>query len=83
MTLTAKEIQTLSTLNAKKDIYEYVEVKGFGLGGVEKIVNKLQKIGAKAKKFKSSIVVETPAFTMAQITDMDEERRRQARNNNL
>jgi DNA-directed RNA polymerase alpha subunit len=83
MTLTEKEIKTLATLNAKKEVYEYVEVKGFGLGGVEKIVNKLQKIGAKAKKFKSSLVIETPDFTMAQITDMDEARRRNARKNNL
>jgi len=83
MKLTAKEIQTLSLLNKKALVYEYVEVKSIGLGGVEKISSKIQKIGTKAKKFTYSIINETPDFTMAQITDMDEDRRRKSRNNNL
>ena len=83
MKLTAKEIQTLSLLNKKALVYEYVEVKSIGLGGVEKISIKIQKIGTKAKKFTYSIITETPDFTMAQITDMDEDRRRKSRNNNL
>lgn len=50
MTLTAKEITTLELLNKKGLVYEYVEVEALGLGGVTKLVNKLVKINAKAKK---------------------------------
>lgn len=50
MTLTTKEIATLETLNKKGLVYEYVEVEALGIGGVVKLVNKLVKIDAKAKK---------------------------------
>jgi len=50
MTLTAKEITTLELLNKKGLVYEYVEVETLGLGGITKLVNKLVKIDAKAKK---------------------------------
>ena len=83
MTLTVKEKATLEIFNKKALIYEYVEVKSVGIGGVENTINKLQKIGAKAKKFKSSLETITSDYTMAQITDMDEARRRKARCNNL
>lgn len=50
MTLTQKEIDTLATFNRNGLKYEYVESKTLGIGGVEKIVNKMVKINAKAKK---------------------------------
>ena len=86
MTLTAKEITTLELLNKKGLVYEYVEVEALGLVGVTKIVNKLVKIGAKAKKVNpvmQMVANDTKELTMAEIQDADEARRAIARKNNL
>jgi hypothetical protein len=86
MILTEKEIKTLEVLNEKKEIYEYVEVEALGLGGVTKTVNKLVKIGAKAKRVNpvmEMVAKDTKEYTMAEITDMDEARRLRAKKNNL
>lgn len=83
MTLTQKEIDTLAMLNKKALVYEYAEVKAIVVGGIETTVNKLQKIGAKAKKVNKANTAELSDLTMAQITDMDEARRLKARKNNL
>lgn len=86
MTLTAKEIATLEVLNKKGLVYEYVEVEALGLGGVTKIVNKLVKIGAKAKKVNpvmQMVADDTKELTMAEIQDADEARRARAIKNNL
>ena len=87
MTLTEKEIKALEIFNKKGLVYEYVEVQAVGLNGVMTTVNKLQKIGAKAKKvnpvqesWKSN---DFENLTMAQIEDAQEARRIQARKNNL
>ena len=74
MTLTEKEIATLKLFNAKKEIYEYVEVKVLGIGGVEKTVNKLVKIGAKAKKENPvmKMVEQMPELTLQECEDIRE-----------
>ena len=86
MALTAKKVTTLELLNKKGLGYEYVEVEALGLGGVTKLVNKLVKIGAKAKKVNpvmEMVANDTKELTMAEIQDADEARRAIARKNNL
>ena len=63
MKLTQKEIDTLAILNKKGLVYEYIEVKSIGIGGVEKIVNKMVKINTKAKKV-------NPVMKMAENNEM-------------
>jgi hypothetical protein len=64
MTLTEKEIATLKLFNAKKEIYEYVEVKVLGIGGV----------GAKAKKENPvmKMVEQMPELTLQECEDIRE-----------
>ena len=83
MTLTSKEIATLEVLNKKGIVYEYVEVEALGLGGVTKMVNKLVKIGTKAKKVNPvmQMVSESKEMTSVEAQDvMEASRKRQMKN---
>lgn len=83
MTLTAKEIATLEVLNKKGLVYEYVEVEALQIGGGTKIVNKLVKINAKAKKVNPvmKMAAESKEMTSVEAQDvMEASRKRQMKN---
>lgn len=84
MTLTQKEIDTLAIFNKKGLVYEYVQVQALGVNGMT-TVNKLVKIGAKAinTKVNPANTSELSNLSMAQIEDVNVERRQQAIKNNL
>lgn len=83
MTLTSKEITTLELLNKKGLVYEYVQVEALGLGGVTKLVNKLVKIDAKAKKVNPVMKMASESKEMTSVEAyeiMESSRKRQMKN---
>lgn len=82
MILTEKEIKTLEAFKGKM---EYVEVKAFGIGGVEIMVKKLVKVGATKKTKKENpvmkMVAESNEMTSVEAQDvMEASRKRQMKN---